>query len=34
LLGQELIERFHSRLAAEEVLAECEARFRQGGGAA
>jgi tyrosyl-tRNA synthetase len=30
LLAQELVERFHSRVAAEEALAEFEARFRQG----
>lgn len=30
LLAQELVERFHSRFAAEEALAEFEARFRQG----
>lgn len=30
LLGQELVERFHTRAAAEEALAEFEARFRQG----
>ena len=30
LLAQELVGRFHSRLAAEEALAEFEARFRQG----
>lgn len=30
LLGQELVERFHTRTAAEEALAEFEARFRQG----
>jgi tyrosyl-tRNA synthetase len=29
-LAQELVERFHSRVAAEEALAEFEARFRQG----
>ena len=30
LLAQELVERFHSRFAAEDALAEFEARFRQG----
>jgi tyrosyl-tRNA synthetase len=30
MLGQELVTRFHSRSAAEEALAEFEARFRQG----
>jgi len=30
MLGQELVERFHSRAAADEALAEFEARFRQG----
>jgi len=30
MLGQELVARFHSRGAAEEALAEFEARFRQG----
>jgi len=30
LLGQELVERFHSRQAAEDALCEFEARFRQG----
>lgn len=30
MLAQELVERFHSRQAAEEALAEFEARFRQG----
>jgi tyrosyl-tRNA synthetase len=30
MLAQELVERFHSRIAAEEALAEFEARFRQG----
>lgn len=30
LLAQELVERFHSRVAAEDALAEFEARFRQG----
>ena len=30
MLGQELVTRFHSRGAAEEALAEFEARFRQG----
>lgn len=30
LLAQELVERFHSRSAAEEAFAEFEARFRQG----
>ena len=30
LLAQEIIERFHSRQAAEEALAEFEARFKQG----
>lgn len=30
LLAQELVERFHSRLAAEDALVEFEARFRQG----
>lgn len=30
LLGQELVERFHSRQAAEDALQEFEARFRQG----
>src|SRR5574343_457427 len=30
LLAQELVERFHSRQAAEDALAEFEARFRQG----
>ena len=31
LLGQEIVERFHSRSAAEQALREFEARFRQGG---
>lgn len=31
LLAQELVGCFHSRLAAEEALAEFEARFRRGG---
>ena len=30
MLGQELVARFHSRTAADEALAEFEARFRQG----
>lgn len=30
LLAQEIVERFHSRVAAEEALVEFEARFRQG----
>jgi len=30
LLGQEIVARFHSQLAAEAALAEFEARFRQG----
>jgi tyrosyl-tRNA synthetase len=30
MLGQEIVTRFHSRVAAEQALAEFEARFRQG----